>query len=434
LRSGKLFRIDPLKSDWNVICRTRIEQLSLQSVFHSSQFRRFAVMKTVRPHDPITHADLERLAAVDESVCVSLYLPTHPAAPESHQDPVRLRNLLDEAESRLLEQGQRRPDVQDLLQPAREMISDDFYWTHQSEGLAVFLRNGSCEKYRLPTPFEPTVEIAGQFLVTPIVWLLKPGQAFYLLAVSQNSCRLFRGTQFEVEEVELDEMPKDLQSALGWWRERELSFHSQPRSQNGAAIFHGHEEDDKRIDLTAYLRKVANPLKPMLHNRAAPLVFAGVEEMFPIFRDVFGKRGLIEEHITGNPDHLSDKQLHQRAWPIVERHIAEETAQIWQDYHAARNQDRATNDLAVILKACRSGLVETLLLAEGTRRIASFDNQNCRILGNGDAGDKVDVLNVAAVSALRTGADVVAVPMSEIPKKQSAAAILRGPISAIQNP
>jgi hypothetical protein len=36
------------------------------------------------------------------------------------------------------------------------------------------------------------------------------------------------------------------------------------------------------------------------------------------------------------------------------------------------------------------------------------------------------------VSALRTGADVVAVPMSVIPETQSAAAILRGPVSAVK--
>lgn len=390
------------------------------------------MMKTVRPHDPITTTDLKNLAAVEHSMCVSVYLPTHASAPESHQDPVRLRNLLDEAESRLLEQDHRRPEVEAVLRPARAMIGDDFFWTHQSEGLAVFLRDGSLEKYRLPAAFEPTVEIARQFLVTPIIWLLKPRREFYLIAVSQNSCRLFRGSQFEVEEVESDDLPKDLSSALGWWREQHLSFHSQPRSQSDAAIFHGHEEDDKSIDLTAYLRKVAQPLKPMLHNQAAPLLFAGVEEMFPIFRDVFGKKGLIEERITGNPDHMSDKQLHQRAWPIVEQYIAKQSAQVWQDYHAARKQDQATNDLHVILPACRDGLVETLLVAEGSRQVASFDSENCRILDNGHSGQPVDLLNVAAVFALRTGADVVGVPMSKIPERHSAAAILRGPVSTIR--
>jgi hypothetical protein len=191
-------------------------------------------MKTVRPHDMITLSDLRELAEVDQDICVSLYMPAHPSAPESHQDPVRLRNLLDEAEERLIQQGQKRPAVRQLLKPAQDLIADDFFWTHQSEGLAIFLTKDSSRRFRLPVPFEQTIEVARQFLLTPIISMLRPGHAFYILAVSQNSCRLLRGTQFQVEEVESEELPEDLESALGRWRERSLNFRMQGRSQPGS--------------------------------------------------------------------------------------------------------------------------------------------------------------------------------------------------------
>lgn len=388
-------------------------------------------MKTVQAHDLISADDLQELAGVDADLCVSLYMPTHPSAPESHQDPVRFRNLLDEAETRLLNQGHRRPEAEQILKRGRDLISDEFFWTHQSEGLAVFLTKDSIRRFRLPAPFEQTIEVAGRFLVTPIISLLKPGHAFYLLAISQKSCRLFRGTQFQIEEVESDKLPKDLQSALGWWRERELNFRSQPRSQDGTVIFHGHEEENKTSDLAAYLRKVAEPLKPMLHNRSAPLLFAGVEELFPIFRDVYGEKGLIAERVAGNPDNLTDKQLHQKAWPIVDRYNQRQAAKIWDEYHAAHNQDHATHSLDVILPACHNGLVKTLLIADGARHAEKIDPETLQIQSNDGSGPTVDILNLAAVSALRTGARVTAVPATNIPEKASAAAILRGPVSAV---
>ncbi len=393
------------------------------------------MMKTVQPHDMLTHKNLRELAAVEENVCVSLYFPTHPSAPESHQDPVRLRNLLDGVEGQLLKREDlRRPDVERLLKPAREMIGDEFFWTHQSDGLAVFLTDGAHHAFRLPAPFDQTIEVGEHFLVTPIISLLRPGQSFYLLAVSQNSCRLFRGNQFQVEEIESEDLPKDLESALGWWRERELNFHAQRRGQADAAIFHGHEEDAKEIDLTAYLRKVVEPLKSMLYNQPDVLVFAGVEEMFPIFRDVYGEKGLISEHVIGNPDKLSARQLHQRAWPLVEGHNRRQIDKIWKNYHAARNLDRASNALAMIVPACRDGLVETLLLADGARLSGTFDAETGQIRLGRDGAHTVDVLNLAAVFALRTGANVLAVPPSGIPEKASAAAILRGPTSAVATP
>ena len=391
-------------------------------------------MKTVRPHDLITAKDLGELAAVDADLCVSLYMPTHPSAPESHQDPVRFRNLLEEAEDRMLQQGQKRTGAEHLLQPARDMIADDFFWTHQSEGLAVFLTGDSVRRFRLPVPFEQTIEVAGQFLLTPIISMLRPGHAFYLLAISQNSCRLFRGTQFQVEEVESEELPEDLRSALGPAREANFTFRLHPGGPGGGGMYHRHGDDIKSVDLTAYLRQVAGALKPMLHNQSAPLLFAGVEEIFAHFQDVYGEQGLIAEQVAGNPDKMTAEQLHQKAWPIVEKHNREQSAQVWENYHGAQNLDRATNDLTVILSACRDGLVETLLIADGTRHLGRFDPKTRQILMDGDSAETLDVLNLAAVAALRTGANVTAVPPSSIPDKASAAAILRSPVTAIQVP
>src|SRR5690606_39146266 len=130
----------------------------------------------------------------------------------------------------------------------------------------------------------------------------RPGHAFYILAVSPNSCRLFRGTQFQVEELETEQLLDDLQSGMGGWRERHLNFHRPPRNVPAAARFHGQEDDVKTIDLTAYFRQIVEPLKTTLHNQSAPLLFAGVEELFSLFRDLFGEKGLIAKRIAGNPE------------------------------------------------------------------------------------------------------------------------------------
>jgi hypothetical protein len=163
-------------------------------------------------------------------------------------------------------------------------------------------------------------------------------------------------------------------------------------------------------------------------------LFAGVEEIFPFFRDQYGEKGLIAERVAGNPDKMSAEELHHKAWAIVERHNQVQGARIWDEYHAAEKQDRATHALAVILAACRNGMVDTLLIADGTRHLGTYDSETQQIRMDGDGSGRMDILNLAAVEALRTGAKVTAVPPTNIPDKASAAAILRGPISAIQTP
>jgi hypothetical protein len=51
--------------------------------------------------------DLRQLVNNASAPCVSLYLPTHRAGPETQQDPIRLKNLLRKAESGLQAEGWR---------------------------------------------------------------------------------------------------------------------------------------------------------------------------------------------------------------------------------------------------------------------------------------------------------------------------------------
>ena len=48
---------------------------------------------------------LSFLLQTRERFCVSIFLPTHRAGPEIRQDPIRLKNLLKQAESRLIALG-----------------------------------------------------------------------------------------------------------------------------------------------------------------------------------------------------------------------------------------------------------------------------------------------------------------------------------------
>jgi hypothetical protein len=74
--------------------------------------------------------------------CVSVFLPTHRVTPDSVQDPIRLRNLLDEAEKQLVAGGLRAPAAREILGPGRDLLSPGPFWSYQSDGLAVFLAPG----------------------------------------------------------------------------------------------------------------------------------------------------------------------------------------------------------------------------------------------------------------------------------------------------
>ena len=89
-------------------------------------------------------AELKTLAGEHADCFVTLLLPTHRHSPDYKQDSIRLKNLVSKAESALpakYSQG-------GLLDNARQRISDESFWQHQLDGLAVFI-TGSKQQRRV---------------------------------------------------------------------------------------------------------------------------------------------------------------------------------------------------------------------------------------------------------------------------------------------
>jgi hypothetical protein len=86
----------------------------------------------------VSQAPLRALAEARDGWHVSLYMPVYPVGFEAQQNPIRLKNLLDTAEERLISGGMRSPDARELLAQARDLVTKGYFWRYQSEGLAVF--------------------------------------------------------------------------------------------------------------------------------------------------------------------------------------------------------------------------------------------------------------------------------------------------------
>ncbi|HKG55153.1 MAG TPA: hypothetical protein VKB04_12900, partial [Anaerolineales bacterium] len=122
--------------------------------------------------DILNPTDLQSLIAQQGKWCISIYMPTHRVGREQQQDPIRLKNLLAEAETKLIANGLRRPKVQELMKPAEELLWDKDFWQHQSDGLAIFLSNDFWVNYRLPAAFEEFLVISKSFTIKPLLPLL----------------------------------------------------------------------------------------------------------------------------------------------------------------------------------------------------------------------------------------------------------------------
>ena len=84
--------------------------------------------------DTLTREDLTNLIRTSSEVCISIYMPTYRVGKETAQGPIRLKNLLRQAEAFLLDRGLRTPQARALLEPAQALLVDGLFWQHQSDG------------------------------------------------------------------------------------------------------------------------------------------------------------------------------------------------------------------------------------------------------------------------------------------------------------
>ncbi len=107
--------------------------------------------------------ELKALMERREGPCVSVFMPTHRRGAETQQDRIRFKNLLKQAEERLTHNGLRVPNAKELLQPAQALVQDSLFWSHQSDGLAVFFSGEGSRQFSLPFNFEELVVVADRF-------------------------------------------------------------------------------------------------------------------------------------------------------------------------------------------------------------------------------------------------------------------------------
>ncbi len=381
--------------------------------------------------DLFTRADLRALLAEHERPCVSLFLPTHHGGAE--ENPIRFRNLLGQAQERLVAHGLRPPAAGEFLAPLRSLLEDVAFWRNQSDGLAVFLAGDFQRVYRLPWAFPEQLEVGGLFLVAPLIPLLTGDGRFYVLALSRNGARLFQGSRFTVSPVDLKGVPHNLAEALRTHdRDEVLTFHGRPTSGGTwGAIFGGHGVgiDDKKDDLLHYFKEIDRGLHEVLREEQAPLVLASVDYFRPIYQEASTYPHLLAEGVDGVPDRLSDKELHDRAWAVVRPHFQSALRRAIDVYHQADAAGRATADVTRVIPAAYRGEVETAFVAMGKHLWGVVD------VGTGEVtlheqqqpGDE-DLLNFTAIHALRHGDTVYALRPEEMPAGEYLAAIYHLPL------
>lgn len=380
---------------------------------------------------------IQSLLQEPSNVCVSLYMPMYCSGRQVRQNEIRLRNLMKDTQQ-LLEKDEVATSEQSqaITQQLEGFLFEPNHkaWQHPSAGLAVFLTPDSMEIHPMSYNVKEQAHVGERFYLRPLLPALHGSGNFVLLAVSQKHVRLFEGTSESLEERHPDDLPDNLQDALNIDEYlTSLQHFSYSAGGDTDTMYHGHGagDDDHKSNILQFFHRINEPLCNYLEGRNDPLIFAGVEFLYPMFKEAIHYKHLLPDPVTGNFDDASTDELHKPSCKIAESYYQRETTQAIENYNDAYGRNRATDDLETILQAAQMGAIDTLLIREGTPMWGHVDSDGHVQKDESPTECSLDLLDEAAVETLEKGGDVFTVSDEDFPAKdRSVVAQLRFDVAA----
>ncbi|QNE14583.1 hypothetical protein [Pseudarthrobacter sp. NBSH8] len=376
--------------------------------------------------------DLTRLIASKSSTAVSIFMPTHPTGKEVRQDPIRLKNLLADAQSRLTMAGLSEADAVTILEPATALSEDRDFWQHQSTGLALFIDENQTREYRVPLNFEELVVVGKKFHIRPLLPILAADGHFSVLTVTGDKATLFSASRYQLVEDRTVALPERTSVENDYENPVQASPPARPNVGTAnipnAQVYGDSPPDFRKTRLQEFVAEVAKATENILSASPQPLVLVADAEIGGHFQQSSDLGQFLAGVVEVNANALDTSGLHSLAYAKVQGRL--DSGRVEALNNAAellgRGEPTATSDIADIVRASHQGRISTLLLHDGEPIWGHYDREADKLEAGPDfESSGEDLLGVAAIETLQHGGDVHVVSSEELPTETEAVALLR---------
>ncbi len=291
--------------------------------------------------------DLARLRAPRAYPAVTILTPTQRELPGNGEDPLRLRDLADEATKRLEgELGKR--GAADVVHGIRDAVAA-VDWNHPTDGLAIFVAPGESRVLQLPFAVPARVAVEPRFMTRDLLRGVERSPRYRVLVLGEQPTRLFTGQGSALEEHTGDGFPVAFDRVRG-----------EPA---------GHHDFPKRnaideAEHTAFFREVDHALKAVADADPAPLVVSGPERDLAFFDEVTNHGSSIVGQVHGNYENAGVRELAELAVPLIDAYATAQRAAAITELDDAVGTGTALVGIEAAWSAARDGRGQILFLED----------------------------------------------------------------------
>lgn len=368
---------------------------------------------------------IDELVNTNGDVLTTITMKTHKKGEESKQDPIRFKNLINEAEIKLREKGIKEAKIDGYLSKAKSLLEEPMFWSHADRGLAIYVSKEKTNIYKLPYELEEQVYINEHFLVTPLLPMQSLDGTFTVLVVSRQQAKLLKCTRNDVEDITPEGISTSVEDYLEVDPEKQLQFHSGSTGQKAMYFGHNANDEDKMIIVEQFFRELEKEVTQVLRERNDPLVMIGLNDNISLYKKIDNYSRTVDEAVLFNPDELSEAEIKDKGWNIIKKHFLKDMyASI--DKFSEKENSKVSNNLNDIAEATAMGRSQTVFISKGEKKWGFYDaeNQTVQYSSSPKNGD-VELLNWLSITAHKTGSKVYMLPKDEMPMRSMVAAAYR---------
>lgn len=379
----------------------------------------------------LTKEIFKELATYQSSCCISIFLGSQNDGAEvnKHYNVVSFKNGLQKVAGILKEKNIDTTEIESLLQPGYELITEDDFWLQQSRGLAFFISKGYFKYIKMPVSTSDDVIIEDTFYVTPLIPIIISNEYFYLMVISKKQNKLFRGDAFGMQYIPVEGLPKGLGEEFGD-TDVATTFRAGSGSAVSGANIHGaggSNNNDDKVYIANYLETADDVIwKKVLHNENAPLLLAGVEYLIPIYRSVCDYKYVWEDALTGSHEHSDTATLYKQAREKMEPYFQKRVIKALENFGNQSATSLTSSKIDEVVPATYYGRVSNLFVQKGEHIWGTFDEmENKTNFSDQHSNGAQDLVDNAVVKTLLNGGEVFLLDQDAMPAKSPLAAIFR---------
>ena len=373
---------------------------------------------------------LKQMMEEDHKGLVSIYMPTWRYGSEAGQSRIQLKNILKEAEEKLISMGYGGREAAELLKPCTLLLDDALFWQKQDKTLALFISESSFKHFRLPITSEETLSVSNKYYLRPLIKYLSSDIRFNVLTLSQSEIKLYKAGAYDIERVDVPEIDELVENYIPANELRQEATSPKGAAGGATSFLHGYNEmsQTEKNEISKHLRTIDKEVSRVLKDSGAPLLVYSVDYIYPMYKEVNTYPHLMEESIKGSPVGASLRDIHDKAMEIVVPRCESTLEREIEKFNTLKGTDSKLSscDAAEITKMALHGRVERLFVADGVQQWGFLDNDTGEIIVDNREGEKhMDILDRALIAAMENGGKVYVLDKERMPVLKPAAAILR---------